>query len=418
MKRLAVTAVAGSLVLGLVGCGSSSKKGASAGNVTTAVGSNTTAAAPATTAPASTTAAGPPIKVAVILDLSGPTAQSASDHRKGIELAVKQTNDAGGINGRPIEATYSDDAANPAQDQAIYLREVVDGGAVAVLGPNLSSSAKALLQQMTRSNKSVPAIGVAADPSLLGGGDAKWYFGSGLNVTLSAQGLVDALHKYDTSPNQVWGSIYSDVASAKTSMNTAKDHATSLGLKWAGEQPVGTAQTDLFAPMSSLKDAGVTDLVQLLLSNPATVNGFLRAKSQLSWNVNWVTTDIALALVYGTVDNSLLEGGIVENICNPASNGFKQMLAEYQKVNGTAASITAYDSIGTMYNGSLLLFEALKQVKDPNDSSALQSAITHLSNFTSYCSGKPVTFSDTDHSAHKEYTYSRLVNGQKQVLSG
>ncbi|MDZ7889471.1 MAG: ABC transporter substrate-binding protein [Pseudomonas sp.] len=56
-----------------------------------------------------------PIRLGVIVDTSGPTSSLGIAGRNGMQLAVEQTNAAGGIHGRPIELLQRDDGFNPQQ---------------------------------------------------------------------------------------------------------------------------------------------------------------------------------------------------------------------------------------------------------------------------------------------------------------
>src|SRR5262245_31568488 len=54
-----------------------------------------------------------PIKVGVVTPLSGSYAPIGKQVRWGAELAVKEINAAGGVNGRPFELLFEDEEANP-----------------------------------------------------------------------------------------------------------------------------------------------------------------------------------------------------------------------------------------------------------------------------------------------------------------
>lgn len=88
-------------------------------------------------------AAGEPISVGVNLSLSGPAAALGVPARKAMELVVAQINDAGGVEGRPIELTILDDASDPERAAANTTR-LVDEGVVAVLGGTTGSMTVAM----------------------------------------------------------------------------------------------------------------------------------------------------------------------------------------------------------------------------------------------------------------------------------
>src|SRR5260370_22478352 len=54
-----------------------------------------------------------PVKVGVVTPLSGTYAQIGKQVRWGAELAVKEINAAGGVNGRSFELIFEDEEANP-----------------------------------------------------------------------------------------------------------------------------------------------------------------------------------------------------------------------------------------------------------------------------------------------------------------
>lgn len=55
-----------------------------------------------------------PIKIGVVTPLSGTYTPIGEQVKMGLELAAKEINAAGGINGRKINLIYEDEEANPA----------------------------------------------------------------------------------------------------------------------------------------------------------------------------------------------------------------------------------------------------------------------------------------------------------------
>jgi ABC-type branched-subunit amino acid transport system substrate-binding protein len=81
-----------------------------------------------------TTGARRPIRLGALAPLSRPGFWEAGRHlRAGVELAVDEINDAGGIGGRPIELVLRDTAGAPRQ-AAAAVRDFAAEGAVAVVG--------------------------------------------------------------------------------------------------------------------------------------------------------------------------------------------------------------------------------------------------------------------------------------------
>ncbi len=84
-------------------------------------------------------AAAQTIKIANIVELSGPGATSGTNFKDGILLAVKEINAAGGILGRKIEATTSDTQSNPGIAKGLTTK-AIDDDVFAVFGPVFSGS--------------------------------------------------------------------------------------------------------------------------------------------------------------------------------------------------------------------------------------------------------------------------------------
>jgi len=80
-----------------------------------------------------------PIKIATIVELSGPGATSGTNFKNGAELAVKEINASGGILGHKIEMTVADTQSNPGVAKGLATK-AVDDDAFAVFGPVFSGS--------------------------------------------------------------------------------------------------------------------------------------------------------------------------------------------------------------------------------------------------------------------------------------
>jgi branched-chain amino acid transport system substrate-binding protein len=97
------------------------------------------ASAPAASAPAAASApgkpSGAPIKVGFIAPLSGPVAAYGAALKYAPAMVIKDINDAGGINGSPVELVTVDSPNNPNQTVTSLRRLVNEDHVVAVLGP-------------------------------------------------------------------------------------------------------------------------------------------------------------------------------------------------------------------------------------------------------------------------------------------
>lgn len=113
-----------------------------------------------------------PIRLGVIVDTSGPTSSLGIAGRNGMQLAVEQTNAAGGIHGRPIELLQRDDGFNP-QQATQAATELIDAKVDAVFGPMTSLIAEQLAPQFTAAG--VLLMGGTPLSPLLAGRDDQFF---------------------------------------------------------------------------------------------------------------------------------------------------------------------------------------------------------------------------------------------------
>jgi branched-chain amino acid transport system substrate-binding protein len=79
------------------------------------------------------------VKIANIVELSGPGTTAGTVFKNGVELAVKEINEAGGILGKKIESYTVDTQTNPGVAKGLT-QKAVDDGVFAIFGPVYSGS--------------------------------------------------------------------------------------------------------------------------------------------------------------------------------------------------------------------------------------------------------------------------------------
>lgn len=85
-----------------------------------------------------------PVRIGFMAGLSGKVADLGISGRNGVILAVEQQNQAGGINGRPVELVVRDDRQDP-EAAVLAVRELLDLDLDVIIGPMTSSMAMAVV---------------------------------------------------------------------------------------------------------------------------------------------------------------------------------------------------------------------------------------------------------------------------------
>src|SRR3546814_7045161 len=92
-----------------------------------------------------------PIKLGALLPFSGGLELFGNQAKLGLDLALTEINDAGGILGRPVELIYEDNKTDPKTSveraNALIRRDTV----TAIIGPITSNARDAMMPTMIRS---------------------------------------------------------------------------------------------------------------------------------------------------------------------------------------------------------------------------------------------------------------------------
>ncbi len=85
-----------------------------------------------------------PIKIGFIGPLTGELASWGNNEKQGVELAVKEINDAGGINGRKLSIIYEDGQCNPKSAVTAAQKLITVDHVKAIIGETCSSATLAV----------------------------------------------------------------------------------------------------------------------------------------------------------------------------------------------------------------------------------------------------------------------------------
>jgi len=203
----AIIAVALVLLLSalLVGCGDE-------GTETTAT--TATQQTTQTTAGTGTTAApsGGPIKIGMIISLTGPAAAPSSSVMNAIQMELEAVNAAGGVNGRPIELAIEDDGSELQKATAAATKLIEQTKVSAILGPFPPYSVPAV-REITEKAQVPQLIYMApTKPDLEMPG--QWSYFCGQSITYNAQAMMEIFQ----------GAGFKKVVAISDSLPTSADH--------------------------------------------------------------------------------------------------------------------------------------------------------------------------------------------------
>jgi branched-chain amino acid transport system substrate-binding protein len=114
-----------------------------------------------------------PVVVGVSGPLTGQYAQYGADWTRGFNLAIKEVNDSGGIDGRPLAMDFQDTQSDPRQSVAVARKFVANPGVVIELG-DFSSAASMAASPIYQRGKLVQFGFTNSHPDFTKGGDYMW----------------------------------------------------------------------------------------------------------------------------------------------------------------------------------------------------------------------------------------------------
>ena len=290
-----------------------------------------------------------PVRIGVTTILSGQYADRGQSEQYGVELALERINEAGGVLGRPVEAFYGDNAADPATGIAATKRLIEEQHVPVLLGALWTPVTHAIMPIVAAAK--VPlVIDISAgqdfvDASGVGGNDYAFKtipsdrdIALGLMGWLKSKGVHSVAIVSDDNP---FNHVNAD------SMAKA---AVGADIKVLGNETIAKDTKDLAPLIGQLKALAPDQVVTLLSTSTAP---FFRAYEQSGWNVP-ITGRIDLPVAAGALSPEFLASGGLDGatsitVFNPLieTPGVQDFIQAYRAKYGimpTQRSFFAYEA--------------------------------------------------------------------------
>lgn len=214
----------------------------------------TAAAGAATSAlPMPAVLAAEPIRFGALLPFSGGLELFGNQAKLGLDLALKEINDSGGILGRPVELIYEDNKTDPKTSVERAASLIRRDAVTAILGPITSNARDAMMPTMSRSK--TPLLYAT---NYEGGGCDRYLFAFNTVPNQELERLLPVMNKRFGSSFYMFGADY---VWPQKMFGTARTLIEGFGGTVAGTEftPWGVKE---FAPViRRIKDSGAKVLV-------------------------------------------------------------------------------------------------------------------------------------------------------------
>lgn len=311
-----------------------------------------------------------PIKVGVVTPLSGSYAPIGKQVRWGAELAVKEINAAGGVNGRKFELLFEDEEANPPvavrKAEKLLQQDKVD-----LLTGTVNSGSTLAVGQLAERNDRILVTTVSYAPSITGAQCNPDVFRVNANAFMQSTALVGWLTKNVTGkryffigPDYEMGrsttAAFQDDVKKRGGTDTgssfpplgAKDFTSYIGQIRAARPDVimtATAGNDTVRLLTQLKEYGI-------LSDKLTLAGAAGAVTQQN-----------IGAMGGAGEGFLSAAGYSIDIDTPAN---KKFVEDFKKETQNEPDLFAADTYGLFY-----LFKQAIEKAGGTDTKKLRAAM-------------------------------------------
>ncbi len=242
-----------------------------------------------------------PITFGVICSITGNFPLAGENTQKGVNLAVKEINEAGGVLGREFQVSFQDDAGNQTGAMNAANRLISDE-VVAILGPMISSNVIAISDAVTAAE--MPVLFGGTSPSIA---ELENPYMFRIRPSDDITAAAAAQFMYEEQGVEKLGIIYNTDDFGTGALNVIKDYFSDKEVELV-EVGVNTGDTDLSGQITQMISEAVDGLIYW--GHDAEVAILARQVNELGLEVP-VLTSGSLPQVISAVDGSYVDGWYV-----------------------------------------------------------------------------------------------------------
>lgn len=309
-----------------------------------------------------------PIKIGVVLPLTGDAGAYGEPISNGIRIAIKEVNDAGGVNGRPIEGIYEDGKCD-GQAAVSATQKLINVDGVRFLIEGICSSEVLASASVVDAAKVVTLSPGATSPKI--SGISSYVLRNAPSDAGRGVAIADLLARNFKSP-----AIISEKTDYSQGLHdTYVAELNKLGMRVVADETFDTNATDYRSILLKIKTAN-PDAVFL---NPQTPQNLVRLATQartLGINAQFFASEFNDPIVTGAGKPT---DGMIIAVAPGLSSGGKggALLSTYKATYKSDATYAYY--VGAAYDDLKLFAQAIGQVGE--DSTKVRDYLHSLKSY-------------------------------------
>lgn len=365
-----IAALAAAMAITLAACGSTS--------------SSSESASPGT---------GEPIKIGAIVSLTGTYAGLGQPEKNVLEMEVDRINKAGGVNGRPIEIIYEDDATDEAKAVAAASKLIEQDKVVAIIGATGSGQTMAVRGDVQRA--AIPQVSMAGATAITTPVDSL-VFATPWSNTIVVPFTLDYLKKQGITKI---GLISDSGGFGTDGQKVIAAEAPKAGVTVVADETFNLGDTDMTTQLTRIKNSDAEAVVIWTAGKEAAI---------IAKNVKDLGIDLPVYGSHGIARREFIEGAgdaaegvrfaagkiLIPEAYGTDTEAYKvatDFIDRYKAAYGEAPSTFA----GHAYDALYLIVEAARRIDGDITPAALRDEIEKTSGFVGI--GGTFTMSATDH---------------------
>ena len=289
-----------------------------------------------------------PIKIGMIVPMTGPIAESGRYGIQGAKLAVEDINKAGGVLGRPLELVIEDDQSTNPSTILAFTKLVGDKDIVAFLGPTRSTQIQSIAPSVQEAAKPVMIGGT--DPALTHAGNP-WLFRFRPNDTYTVRVMAD--FGTNTLGKKKWAIVHATDAFGTSAKALFVDALKKRDLTPVMIEGQPNNSPDYTAVALAVKGSGA-DVMATFITFEQDLAIFAKQLRQLGVNIAWVGSPSITTTTARKLAGPALHGTYaVADFHTEANPEAKAFAAKYQAAYNSSPDFFAswpYDAIHVVAN--------------------------------------------------------------------
>jgi branched-chain amino acid transport system substrate-binding protein len=295
-----------------------------------------------------------PIRIGVVNEITGPQAEGGRFTVNGIQLALDEINQAGGVLGRKVELRIEDNASTNPGTVLAFSKLLSDGRLAGIIGPIRSTQIQAV----------APTIAKAGIPTMIGGSEPsltrvnnRWVFRVRPNDSYSSRVMAD--FGVNTLKYRKWAIVHSTDAFGTGGRNALTDALKALGVEPLLAQGYTNNSQDFTPVVLAIKKSGA-EVIGTYMTNSPDQGIFARQLRQLGVNVAWIGSPTTISITALELAGEALHGSYAITDftvdMNDTTRAFAKKYRDRYKLTPDTFSAWAYDAMH-------LLVTAIREAK-------------------------------------------------------